>query len=71
MGVFMMPVTSFNMDAKFDAMLEMLKKHYGATSKAEIIRKAVNLLRIAKENEDEDGSFILKNSNEEIKIIVK
>ena len=66
-----MPVTTFNIDEKMDKTLDALKIHFGATSKAEVLRKAVALLNIAKDAEQSDGSIVLKKDGEEIKILVK
>lgn len=67
-----MAVTSFNIDDKMDQTLEALKAHYGATSKAEILRKAVALLNVASKNEAEDGTIVLSDGNgKDIKVIVK
>lgn len=66
-----MKLTTFNVDEKMDATLEDLKQHYSASSKAEVIRKAIALLKVAKENEQEDGSLIIRRNNEELKVLVK
>ena len=66
-----MKLTSFNVDERMDATLEDLKEHYNASSKAEVIRKAVALLKIAKENEQKDGSLIIRRDNEDLKVLVK
>jgi Ribbon-helix-helix protein, copG family len=66
------PVTSFNIDPKMDKTLEELKQHLGASSKAEVIRKAVALLNVAKDAEQLDGSVVIKNrSGVEVRVIVK
>lgn len=67
-----MPVTSFNIDPKMDKTLEELKQHLGASSKAEVIRKAVALLNVAKDAEQADGSVVIKNRRGvEMRVIVK
>ena len=67
-----MPVTSFNIDSKMDKTLEELKQHLGASSKVEVIRKAVALLNVAKDAEQRDGSVVIKNSRGvEMRVIVK
>lgn len=67
-----MAVTSFNVDEKLDATLEMLKTHYSASSKAEVLRKAVALLKVVQENEQKDGSIIFRNAkNQEMKVLVR
>lgn len=66
-----MAVTTFNMSGKMDKTLEELKEHFGASSKAEVLRKAVALLKIATESEAPDGSIIIRKGGEEQKIIIK
>ena len=66
-----MALTSFNMDENMVRTIEELKKHYGATSNAEVFRKAIALLQVVRENESEDGAFILRKGNEDIKVLVK
>jgi Arc/MetJ-type ribon-helix-helix transcriptional regulator len=66
-----MPVTSFNIDKQMDDKLEELKEHFGASSKAEVIRKAVALLNVAKEAEQGDGTLVIKKNGEEVKVLVK
>jgi hypothetical protein len=59
------------MSGKMDKTLEELKEHFGASSKAEVLRKAVALLKIATESEAPDGSIIIRKDGEEQKIIIK
>lgn len=67
-----MAMTSFNVDPKMDSALEALKTHYGASSKAEIIRKAVALLKVVQENEQNDGSIVIRTpQNKEMKVLVR
>ncbi len=66
-----MAATTFNIDAKMDQTLEELKVHYGATSKAEVLRKAIALLNIAKDAEEQDGSLVIKKGNETVKVMVR
>jgi hypothetical protein len=51
--------TSFNIDSKLDQTLEQLKHHLGASSKAEVLRKAVALLNVATRHENPDGSVTI------------
>ena len=64
-------LTSFNVDERMDETLEQLKEHYNASSKAEVIRKAVALLKVVTENEQDDGSLIIRRNNEDVKVLVK
>ena len=66
-----MAVTTFNIDEKMAQSLEDLKEHFGASSKAEVLRKAVALLKIAMESEAADGSITIRKDNVDQKIIIK
>ena len=64
--------TSFNIDPKMDQTLDKLKEHYGATSKSEILRKAVALLNVASRSEQSDGSVVLRQQDgQELKILIR
>ncbi|WEF34493.1 hypothetical protein [Pseudoduganella chitinolytica] len=63
--------SSFNIDSKLDSTLEDLKKHYGASSKAEVLRKAVALLNIVSRHEDADGSVTLRQGDNDMKIVLR
>ena len=54
-----------------DKTLEDLKQHYGASSKAEVLRKAIALLNIAKNAEQPDGSVVIRKKDEDLKVIVR
>ncbi len=66
-----MAVTTFNIDEKMGQTLEELKEHFGASSKAEVLRKAVALLKIATESEAADGSITIRKNDVDQKIIIK
>ena len=67
-----MAVTSFSLDDKLDKTVEQLKNHYGASSKAEIFRKAIALLQVVQENEQQDGSIIIRNHrNQDMKVLIR
>jgi hypothetical protein len=66
-----MAVTSFNVDAKLDETLESLKSYYGASSKAEVLRKAIALLKVAQESEQQDGELLIRQGGREVKVLVK
>ena len=66
-----MPLTSFNIDERTDRTLEELKSHFGASSKAEIVRKAIALLNVAKDAEQPDGSVIIMRGADKVRVIVK
>ena len=68
--------TTFKFDEKTSDLIEELKKHYGATSKAEVIRKSLGLLELARKAEDEEAQLIVrgkeKNGEEyEQQILIK
>lgn len=66
-----MAVTTFNVDPKMDKTLEELKEHFGASSKSEVLRKAVALLKVASERERKDGSIVIQGENEDVRVIVR
>jgi hypothetical protein len=66
-----MPLTSFNIDERTDRTLEELKTHYGASSKAEVVRKAIALLNVAKAAEQPDGSVVIMRGADQVRVIVK
>ena len=66
-----MAVTTFNIDEKMGQTLEELKEHFGASSKAEVLRKAVALLKIATDSEAADGSITIRKNDVDQKIIIK
>lgn len=64
--------TSFNIDSRLDQTLEKLKEHFGASSKQEVLRKAVALLNVAANHENADGSVtILQDRQHETKVILR
>jgi hypothetical protein len=64
-------VTAFNIDAKTDRSLEDLRQHYGAASKAAILRKAIALLNVARRCEQPDGSLIIRMGEQDITVQVR
>jgi hypothetical protein len=61
--------TSFNFDERLMHTLEGLRVHYGCATRADVLRKAVALLKIASES-DNDIVFLIKSNGkkEAIKI---
>jgi len=53
-------VTRFDIDGKTDKTLEQLVAHYGARSKAAVLRKAIALLCVAKRCESPEGTLTLR-----------
>lgn len=68
-----MGTTSFKFDARTNKLLEELRQHYGASSKAEVLRKAIALLDIAAEAEDEDRQIMVesKDGKERRQVLVR
>jgi hypothetical protein len=66
-----MPLTSFNLDERTDRTLEELKSHFGASSKAEVVRKAIAFLNVARGAEQPDGSVIIMKGADKLRVIVK
>lgn len=64
--------TSFNIDSKLDSTLESLKKHFGASSKSEVLRKAIALLDVAATHQNDDGSLTIRqNDKKDTKVILR
>lgn len=56
--------TTFKFDEKLTATLEDLKKATGASSKAEVVRRAIALLKVAQEGKEEGRKLVLRSTNE-------
>ncbi|HAC32967.1 MAG TPA: hypothetical protein DCF45_00455 [Gammaproteobacteria bacterium] len=68
-----MATTSFKFDQKTSKVLENLRDHYGAASKAEILRKAIALLDIAAEADDKKQKLVIESEDGSTKreIVIK
>ena len=64
-------VTSIKFDRKTGELLDELRIHYGATSKAEVIRKAVALLTVAVAAEKDGAKLMVISENYKKEIIVR
>lgn len=62
---------TLNLDKKAEKIIQELRSHYGATSKAEIIRKAIALLQVVAEIETGKGEFIARKGGKETRILVR
>lgn len=62
---------TLNLDKKAEKSIDELREHYGATSKAEIIRKALALLQVAAEVDVSNGELVARKDNKETRIIVR
>lgn len=58
-------VTSIKFDERTTDLLDQLKEHYGASSKAEILRKSIALLSVASEADDEKAKLVVKGKDAE------
>lgn len=58
-----MATTSFKFDAKTNKLLEDLRQHYGASSKAEVLRKAIALLDVAADAEDHGHQIMVESKD--------
>lgn len=59
-----MAMFSMNFDAKADATLAELQRKLGASSKAEVMRTAVALLKVAQEGRDRGWKVTLSNDKD-------
>lgn len=55
---------NLHLDKKAEQSIEDLKQHYGAGSKAEVIRKALALLQVAARIEKGHGTLYAKGKDE-------
>jgi hypothetical protein len=62
---------TLNLDEKAEKSINKLREHYGASSKAEVIRKALALLQVAAEIDSTNGELVARKNNKETKIIVR
>ena len=62
---------TLNLDKNAEKIIEKLKTHYGATSKAEVIRKALGLLQVVAEIEANHGELIARKDNRDTRILVR
>lgn len=65
--------TTFKFDEKLTATLEELKAATGASSKAEIVRRAIALLKVVQDAKDDGGELVIRTRDDGIsheKVIV-
>ena len=55
---------TLNLDKKAEQSIEDLKQHYGASSKAEVIRKALALLQVAARVQNGNGTLYAKGKDD-------
>lgn len=64
-------VITFKIDSKMDEVFDKLKKHFHASSRAEVLRKAIALLEVASDAEDDGAEIILRKDTEEKQVVVR
>ncbi len=62
-----MPKYTIQFSKRTDRDLERLAKALGVSSKADVIRKAVNLLRYVLEEQKASGKLVVENSRDKTK----
>ena len=64
--------TSSAIDSKLDSKLKFLKKHFGRTSKSEVLLKVIALVDVAAGHENDDGTLtIFQNNKKETTVILR
>lgn len=63
--------TTFHIDAQLDDVLESLRLHYGARSKADILRKAVAMLDVARRHSNLDGNLTLLHEGKHVVVAMR
>ncbi len=58
-----MSVSTFKFDSKTNQALEHLREHYGAASKAEVLRKAIAVLDIVAAAEEQDQFVVIESKD--------
>jgi hypothetical protein len=66
----MSTLSTFKFDAKLTATIEELKKSTSATSKAEIIRRAIALLKVVQEASDRGEELLLVKDDKQTRVIL-
>ena len=59
----LMATSSFKFDAKTNDLLAQLQKHYHASSKAEVLRKAIAVLDVVAEAEESEQKIIIESKD--------
>lgn len=67
-----MPVTTFEVNPQMQKTLEKLRKHFGASSQAEILRRAIAFLEVARETEAKGGEVVVRDKDKhEAKVLLR
>jgi hypothetical protein len=62
---------TLELDQKAMLSMEGLMKHYGVVTKAELISKALAMLRIAAEVDRTDGILVARKGNRETQLVFR
>jgi len=65
-----MPVTTFDFDPKLVKVIDQLKRDMNASSRSEVIRRAIALLKVASQTEKEGGEVVIKKGNKVRQVVV-
>ncbi len=67
-----MSTTTFKFDDKMEKTLDELQEYLNASSRAEVLRRAITLLRVVKESDEKNaGTVILREGDKEMQIILR
>lgn len=66
----MSTLSTFKFDPKLTATIEDLKKATSATSKAEIVRRAITLLKVVQEAKDRGEELMLVKDDKQTRVIL-
>jgi len=66
-----MAATTFNFDEKTGQVLADLQERLGASSQAEVLKRAVALLDIAADYKDAQGSITIQKDEDDKKIVIQ
>ena len=62
--------TTFKFSEEQTELIETLKEKLGASSKSEVVRKAIALLKVATDNSTEDNALTIKDKDGKEKDII-
>ena len=65
-----MAMTSFDFDKKLTATIDKLKKDMGATSRSEVLRRAIALLQVANTATRDGSELVIKKKGQTEKHII-
>jgi hypothetical protein len=62
------PGTSYDLDERTTSLITQLQKHFGVTSNAEVIRRAIALAGIASKLADENGKITISSEGKSVTV---